>query len=149
MSILHGKLHHKTPGWVPTGARFHIRIRSEGAHARLTDPDIAARLLSSVTFYHARSRWCAWLFVLMPDHLHAILSFSQDVSMSRVLGDWKKYHEHKTGICWQDGYFDHRLRSDEEFIEKSHYIRMNPVRAGLCAAPTDWPWVVEPWKQTT
>jgi putative transposase len=95
------------------------------------------------------TRWYAWLFVLMPDHLHAILSFSQDVSMSRVLGDWKKYHEHKTGICWQDGYFDHRLRSDDEFVEKAHYIRMNPVRAGLCALPTAWPWVAEPWKQTT
>ena len=134
---------------MPSGARFHIRVRVEGTQARLTDPDIAARLLSSVTFYHEHARWYAWLFVLMPDHLHAIFSFVQETSMSRVLGEWKKYHERKTGVCWQDGYFDHRLRSADAFIEKSSYIRMNPVRAGLCAAATDWPWIVEPWRQAT
>ncbi len=148
MTTHHGKLHRRTPGWVSSDARFHIRIRIEGSQARMTDPDLASRLLSSVVFYHEHARWYAWLFVLMPDHLHAILSFAPDASMSRVIGDWKKYHERKTGVCWQNGYFDHRLRSDDELIEKSSYIRMNPVRAGLCAAATDWPWIVEPGKQT-
>jgi REP element-mobilizing transposase RayT len=147
MTIHHGKLHHKTPGWVPSGSRFHIRIRTEGSQLCLTEPDIASRLLSSAIFYHEKNRWYAWLFVVMPDHIHAVISFAQDASMSRVVGDWKKYHENKTGICWQDGFFDHRLRSDDAFMEKAHYIRMNPVRAGLCSAPADWPWLVEPWKQ--
>ena len=147
MTIHHGKLHHRTPGWVSSGARFHIRIRTKSSPARLTDPDIAPRLLSSAVFYHEHTRWYAWLFVLMPDHVHAILAFEQEMSMSRVIGEWKKYHERKTGVYWQDGYFDHRLRSEDEFVEKVHYIRMNPVRAGLCAATTDWPWVAEPWKQ--
>ena len=137
MSLLHGKLHHHTPGWVPTGARFHIRIRIEDSQTRLIDPDIASPLLSSVVFYHENRRWYAWLFVLMPDHLHAIFSFTQDSSMSRVIGEWKKYHERKTGVRWQEGFFDHRLRSDDEVVEKTHYIRMNPVRAGFCAVPTD------------
>ena len=116
---------------------------------RRADKAPGTRLLPSVTFYHEHAHWYAWLFVLMPDHVHALLSFEQKMSMSRVLGEWKKYHERKTGVGWQDGYFDHRLRSEDEFIEKSSYIRMNPVRAGLCAAATDWPWIVEPWKQAT
>jgi len=66
--------------------------------------------------------------------------------MSRVVGDWKKYQQRELAITWQEGYFDHRLRNEAEFVEKCHYIRMNPVRAGLCATPTDWPWAAEPWK---
>jgi hypothetical protein len=32
---------------------------------------------------------------------------------------------------WQKGFFDHVLRSGESYTEKWHYIRDNPVRAGL------------------
>jgi hypothetical protein len=36
------------------------------------------------------------------------------------------------------------LRNDENVIEKSHYIRMNPVRAGLIDKPESWPYVWSP-----
>ena len=146
MTIHHGKLYHAMPGWVGTGARFHIRIRLARDTRPLTHADIAPRLLQSAAFYHERNRWYAWLFLLMPDHLHAVLSFPQTLSMSRVVGDWKKYQERELKVDWQEGYFDHRLRSDNEFAEKCSYIRMNPVRADLCIDPADWPWLSEPWK---
>jgi REP element-mobilizing transposase RayT len=147
MDELRKKLHHRIPAWVPDGAQFHIRIRLEqGTPARLTDLAIASHLLDSFVFYHQQRRWYAWLVVLMPDHLHAILSFPRDTGMSRTIGEWKKYHAKAHRLTWQDNYFDHRLRSADAFVEKAHYLRMNPVRAGLCAQPKDWPWVVEPWK---
>jgi hypothetical protein len=39
---------------------------------------------------------------------------------------------------WQEGFFDHLLRSSESYGEKWEYVRMNPVRAGLCRQPEDW-----------
>ena len=42
--------------------------------------------------------------------------------------------------AWQDGFFDHLLRSGESYAEKWNYVRMNPVRAGLVARPEDWPY---------
>ena len=61
--------------------------------------------------------------------------------MSRVIGDWKKYHAGYNGIVWQKGYFDHRLRNDlDEFNAKRTYIRHNPVVKGLCETPEVWPW---------
>jgi putative transposase len=41
---------------------------------------------------------------------------------------------------WQEGFFDHVLRSSESYAQKWEYVRMNPVRAGLCAATEDWPY---------
>lgn len=147
MTVHHGKLHHKTPGWVESGARFHIRVSIEGVQRQLTDSAVAGALLESADFYHQKDRWYAWLFLLMPNHLHAVLSFPPSESMSAVVGDWKRYQEHTLNIVWQEGYFDHRLRNDAEFMEKCHYIRMNPVRAGLCAISGEWKWLSEPWRQ--
>jgi hypothetical protein len=42
----------------------------------------------------------------------------------------------------QEGFFDHRIRSNESAEEKRQYILMNPVRAGLVARPEDWPYVL-------
>ncbi len=41
---------------------------------------------------------------------------------------------------WQEGFFDHLLRSSESYSEKGEYVRINPVRANLCATPEEWPY---------
>jgi len=82
----------------------------------------------------------------MPDHLHAILSFARDQSMSDVIRDWKRFHARMNHVFWQEGYFDHRLRGDErcaQLTAKTNYIRQNPVAAGLCAKAEDWPWIID------
>jgi len=45
-------------------------------------------------------------------------------------------------INWQRDFFDHRLRGDEGWREKSDYILQNPVRAGLIEKYEDWPYVL-------
>ena len=40
---------------------------------------------------------------------------------------------------WQRGFFDHLMRSAESYSEKWEYVRMNPVRAGFCSRPEEWP----------
>ena len=79
----------------------------------------------------------------MPDHLHAIISFNRDPGMKKSIYVNKKFTARNHGIQWQRDFFDHRLRHDESYLEKAHYIRMNPVRAGLCQSPEDWAYVWE------
>ena len=129
------KLHHEIPHWVETGALFHIRIAVDREKER-----------DSARFYQAKQRWHITLFLLMPDHLHALLSFASDESMSKIVGDWKHFQSRKHGIIWQEGYFDHRLRDDErgeQLSAKVNYIRQNPVAAGLCKTAEEWPWIIE------
>jgi putative transposase len=85
-------------------------------------------------------------YVIMPDHIHLFvalpatgITLSQWIkSLRSVLGKellrlgFQKPH-------WQEGFFDHLLRSSESYGEKWEYVRMNPVRAGLCSEPEDWP----------
>ncbi|MDD2239660.1 MAG: transposase [Kiritimatiellae bacterium] len=49
----------------------------------------------------------------------------------------------KYGRAWQEGFFDHALRSSESYSEKWNYVRMNPVRAGLVNNAEDWPFTGE------
>jgi len=88
----------------------------------------------------------AWtrLFLAMPDHLHALISFHDDESMTSVIRDWKRFISKQTSVQWQPGFFDHRLRDSAALDEKAAYIRMNPARAGLVRDPSDWPFVWTP-----
>ena len=61
--------------------------------------------------------------------------------MERTVANWKRWLTREAGIQWQAGFFDHRLRVAESFEEKVHYIRMNPVRAGLASNPETWPYL--------
>jgi putative transposase len=86
-------------------------------------------------------------YVIMPEHIHLFVAFprvgitlpSWVASLRNVLG--KRLLQ--LGICkphWQEGFFDHLLRSGESYAQKWDYVRMNPVRAKLCARPECWPY---------
>jgi putative transposase len=144
------RLHHTVPCWVEPGALFHIRIRLDRKRQQtaLTGPSLAQAILDSARFYETHLRWHITLFLLMPDHVHAMLSFARDESMSEIIRHWKRFHTRANGVIWQDGYFDHRLRADErgtQLSAKLNYIRQNPVAAGLCIRAEDWPWVIDPF----
>lgn len=133
-------LGHAVPSWVEHGI-FFITINGE----RHGDDDLVSGTTADVIrdaalFYHG-ARWWIHLWLIMPDHVHALVSFPQAESMIKVVSDWKRFVSRKTGIGWQKGFFDHRLRKEESFDEKAHYIRMNPVRAGLVPSPKRCPHV--------
>lgn len=45
-----------------------------------------------------------------------------------------------TDHFWQKRYYDFNIRNSAQFVEKLRYIHRNPVKAGLCDRPEDWPW---------
>ena len=144
----HGGCSIEVPHWVEDEALFHIRIALERdiQQRPLTDAQSTPKIMESARFYETKQRWHITLFILMPDHLHALLSFQRDKSMSDVVSDWKRLHVRSNGVIWQEGFFDHRLRDDErgeQLAAKVNYIRQNPVVAGLCAKADDWPWVID------
>jgi REP element-mobilizing transposase RayT len=76
----------------------------------------------------------------MPDHVHAMIQFSENLPMIRAVRAWKSWTAKHYGITWQSQWFEHHLRDTESWREKSAYIRNNPVRAGLVEDAKDWTW---------
>ena len=134
------RLHHGTPGWVKDGALFHVRIRvATGQTVSLTEANLPAELLQAAKRYHELGHWWCELFLLMPDHVHALLRFPRDPGMAVVIGNWKRGTARFQGVKWQKNFFDHRIRDRVEADKKWRYIRLNPVVKQLCAKEEDWP----------
>jgi len=134
-------LPHNVPSWVGAETVFFITICIE---RRGTDTlcrgNLPTQLWEGVLHRTRSGQWWPHLFLVMPDHLHAVLSFAPDPGMRVAIRDWKRFMARMFDIGWQRDFFDHRLRKDESFVEKAHYIRMNPVRAGLVEKPDLWPY---------
>jgi putative transposase len=85
-------------------------------------------------------------YVVMPDHIHLFVWLATDTELAAwvqaskaVLGKELLRHGHQKPH-WQQGFFDHLLRSGESYEQKWEYVRQNPVRKGLCSQPEDWPY---------
>ncbi|MEN8861752.1 MAG: transposase [Lentimonas sp.] len=132
-------LPHDVPPWVEDGAVYFITINcSKRGTNQLCRTPIAEELRASIQFRQQKLEWWVPLVLLMPDHLHALISFSGAVRMKDSISNWKRFTARKHGISWQDGFFDHRIRDVNSLVEKEQYIRMNPIRQGLCNTPEEW-----------
>lgn len=139
------KLPHAIPQWVPESSWFFLTVkcapRTKNQLCRAGNGDA---VLAAMKHNHERRVWHCRLCLLMPDHLHTILAFPREPGTETAVKNWKKFVAGETGIAWQRGFFDHRLRDHHELDEKTSYILMNPVRKGLCERVEDWCWIYRP-----
>ena len=85
-------------------------------------------------------------WVVMPNHVHAVVRPRPDWNLSEILKSWKGYTAReanrvlkRTGTTfWQVESYDHLIRDDEDLHHCRHYTTMNPVNAGLCKRLEDW-----------
>ena len=126
---------------------------------RLLDSDRPKRVVLGVlgSQFAMQAGLCVG-FVVMPDHVHAIVRFPEPDQLSHFMKQWKQCSSvhlkrlfrgplaaYASGIdpaepVWQPRYYDFNVYSDEKMEEKLQYMHQNPVRAGLVARPRDWPW---------
>ncbi len=137
-------LHHVAPDWAGDATYFLTLCCQTRSTNQLCNATVAKRLFTAVRNYHERHRWHVLLWLLMPDHLHALVSCAREEDLAKTVAGWKRFTARDTGVVWQKGFFDHRLRRDESLEEKADYIRMNPVRQGLSDNPETWPYVWMP-----
>ena len=77
-------------------------------------------------------------FVVMPDHVHWLLTLLDQRSLSTTIKRFKALSARninkigrRTGPVWQSGYYDHAIRREEDLQAVARYIIANPLRAGL------------------
>ena len=111
----------------------------------LKDPRVATIVQNSLLhFDDIRYNLFAW--VVMPNHTHSLLTRFEDWTLARLMHTYKSYTTHeinkllgRAGSLWRTEYFDRYIRNAEHFRSVVKYIENNPVKAGLCAKPRDWP----------
>ena len=86
-------------------------------------------------------------FVVMPDHLHWLISLGDVCSLSQVVASIKGYSarsinrhlQHTNAPIWQRGFHDHAIRKEREMRNTARYIVANPLRARLVKHVGDYP----------
>jgi putative transposase len=89
-------------------------------------------------------------YVVMPEHVHLLISEPQKGTPSTVMQAVKlgftrrivvsRSLQTATHHLWQPRFYDFNLWTDRKRIEKLRYIHRNPVTRGLVSAPDQWRW---------
>jgi REP element-mobilizing transposase RayT len=120
----------------------------------LSKPEIADLVAAALKHFHGqRYELRAW--VVMPNHVHAVVWPMPGHTLSDILHSWKSFTSTKanqivnrSGEFWQPESFDHWIRDDEEHARLVAYVENNPVKARFCQAPADWKWSSASGRQT-
>src|SRR5579864_3510930 len=106
----------------------------------------AAELMMDVLYHYLQQKkYFLHEFVIMPDHLHLLLTPAAELSLERSVqlikgGFSYRLGKQKRGLIWQESFTSHRIRDEHNFEHHAEYIRMNPVRAGLAERPELYPY---------
>jgi putative transposase len=136
------------PRLLAPGAIYHVTARGNRRQEVFTDAAERAfflRLLSDVAVRH---HWRCGGYCLLSNHFHLLVETpvaSEDLSagMHRLNGRYaqafNELHE-VDGHLFQGRFGSTLIESEGHLLEVVRYIFLNPVRAGVCGTPDDWPW---------
>ena len=86
-------------------------------------------------------------FVIMPDHVHLLLTVGSDMTVERVMQFVKGGFSYRlkkefgySGEVWQRGFSEVRVQDKQSFLQHREYIAENPVKAGLADSPEEFPY---------
>jgi putative transposase len=84
-------------------------------------------------------------FVLMPDHLHVLLTPADATTIEKAMQMIKGGSAHKMGLerpqkfpIWHAGFHDRWMRDAGEYRGSKLYIEQNPVETKLVETPQDY-----------
>ena len=114
--------------------------------SHLREPPVAQMVVEAISFRHNRT-WNVLEYVVMPNHVHLFIEVI-DGELKRTVEQFKRWTGHSgTALVadsrerfWQDEWFDHWSRSEEQDERIIEYIRQNPVKAGLVDDYREWPY---------
>ena len=138
-------------------AQIARRVRQAGVYFATTDTwerravfintSLANIVVEQIAACRDRGFYKLHAFVLMPDHLHVLITRSDETSIENAMRMIKGGSAHQMGIerpqqfpIWHRGFHDRWIRDAEQFWNAKSYIEQNPVKARLAEKPEDYPW---------
>src|SRR3954470_3121344 len=115
---------------------------------RLLQSERSANLLIDVLrSYVVAKKFTIHDFVVMPDHLHLLITLDHTTSIEKAMQLIKggfSYRFRKelgyTGELWQRGFSEVRVDDRTSFLAHREYIHRNPVEAGLVGCSENFPY---------
>jgi len=120
----------------------------------------AAEIVEAKLFeYRDKGFYFVHRYVVMPNHLHIILTPGRTTTLEKTVGLVKGGSSFDIGKAfamkfpvWHEGFAEHQIRDWEDYESHVRYIDSNPVKAGLVREPGEYPYCslngkhrLDPW----
>ena len=129
------------------GQTVFLTLVAQGRCPWMSGPAVCREVLAALRAARALHPFSHHAYVLLPDHLHLLLSPHHGVCISDLVGCFKRAAQtgmHRAGLAssglWQPRYYDHIVRDREDFSRHLDYVHFNPVKHGLSTHAASWPW---------
>ena len=107
----------------------------------------AGLLLDSIESVRAKQSFDLHAWVILPDHFHFVID-PVDWDISKAMQSIKmsfgaRYRKQlgvDAGRMWQNRFWDHIIRDQDDYNRHVDYVHYNPVKHGLVRSPFDWKW---------
>ena len=130
---------------IPDGV-FHITARGNDRQPIYHDAVERQTFLRLLGRAARKHRWILLTYCLMTNHYHLLLRTPFGVlsrgfdelngGFARIVNMRQGRSNHLFGRRFSSDL----IESDAHMLEAARYIVLNPVRAGICERPEDWPW---------
>jgi len=131
--------------YAASGVAWHVVLGTHNRQPLLTDPAIVGMVMTSLRFEEKRTGGQMLVYCLMPNHAHLVLTVGDAnlLDVVRRVKSWTTNQWQKVSgesRLWQPSQYDHAVRLSERMDDLVAYVIENPVRKGLVADWSDWPW---------
>ncbi|WP_415040433.1 REP-associated tyrosine transposase [Alcanivorax sp.] len=128
------------------GRPYLVTFTTAGRHPWFSHFATACQACRAITRSDTQGASKTWCYVVMPDHIHWLLSTTEKHDLSQIIRMVKaRVSLYQNQPVWQPGFHDHALRSEQALKPTARYIIANPVRAGLVASVRDYPFWNAAW----
>ena len=125
----------------------HIILRGNNRQNIFRDNDDHQRMLRALRDFSLEHKVALHAYVLMSNHLHLLLTPETNEGVPRMMQalgrSYVRYFNDRhgrTGTLWEGRYRSSLIEAERYLLACMAYIDLNPVRAGMVAAPGDYPW---------
>jgi|SRR5580698_6002410 putative transposase len=127
------------------GSSYFVTTKCWEGHQIFQVPEVAEILVKTILNHRERNAYLLHEFVVMPNHLHILLTPSSTTSLEKAVqlikgGASHAIHKERGEKMqiWQEGFHDWTMRDAADWRSKVEYIRLNPVRARLVERAEEW-----------
>jgi len=128
------------------GGLFHVFARGNNKQLIYRDDVDRQTYVRMLRRTVTKCGWRLLAYCLMENHLHLLLqtpSPNLGDGMRGLHGLYAQVFNARhgcSGHVFQGRYGCVRIKTDEQLWTVAVYIARNPVEAGLCGSPSEWPW---------
>ncbi len=108
---------------------------------------MASLLIDVLRDYAGQGKFKVHDFVVMPNHLHILLTLDNTISVEKAMQLVKGGFSFRAkkelgypGEVWQRGFSEVRITDRQSFLRHRQYIEQNPVKARLVGSPEKYPY---------